>query len=214
MLGKNAYLIGLVILTVALFGWRAAYHWLVRRDSLQDSVYVLGIGDRALRLVQGLRERADLGMRVVSWTGEMEGPINRDTLGAHLLDAVRQQKIHHVIVALADSRGNLPVKELLHLRLQGVKIEEATSLNERISGKIEVEHLYPSWLIYADGFRFSPAFMVLPFEPLWSVARCGRLRTGDAAPDFDLSTLDRTARVRLSSFEHQKPVVLIFGSYT
>lgn len=161
MLGKNAYLIGLVILTVSLFGWRAAYHWLVRRDSLQDSVYVLGIGDRALRLVQGLRERADLGMRVVSWTGEMEGPINRDTLGAHLLDAVRQQKIHHVIVALADSRGNLPVKELLHLRLQGVKIEEATSLNERISGKIEVEHLYPSWLIYADGFRFSPAFMVL-----------------------------------------------------
>ena len=161
MLGRNAYLIGLVILTISLFGWRAAYHWLVRRDSLQDSVYVLGIGDRALRLVQGLRQRADLGMRVVSWTGEMEGPVNRDTLGAHLIEAVRQRKIHHVIVALADSRGNLPVKELLHLRLQGVKIEEATSLNERISGKIEVEHLYPSWLIYADGFRFSPAFMLL-----------------------------------------------------
>jgi sugar transferase (PEP-CTERM system associated) len=161
MLGRNAYLIGLVILTVSLFGWRAAYHWMVRWDSLQDSVYVLGIGDRAQRLVQGLRQRADLGMRVVSWSGEMEGPVDRDTLGAHLLDAVRQRKIHHVIVALADSRGTLPVKELLHLRLQGVKIEEATSLNERISGKIEVEHLYPSWLIYADGFRFSPAFVLL-----------------------------------------------------
>jgi len=68
------------------------------------------LGTGRCGLVQGLRERADLGMRVVSWTGEMEGPINRDTLGAHLLDAVRQQKIHHVIVALADSRGNLPVK--------------------------------------------------------------------------------------------------------
>jgi sugar transferase (PEP-CTERM system associated) len=161
MLGKNAYLIGLVILTISLFAWRAAYHWLVQREALQDNVYVLGIGERSQRLVQGLRLRSDLGMRVVSWTGEMEGAVNRESLGAHLLDAVRQHKIHHVIVALADSRGTLPVKELLHLRLQGVKIEEATSLNERISGKIEVEHLYPSWLIYAEGFRFSPVFRLL-----------------------------------------------------
>jgi sugar transferase (PEP-CTERM system associated) len=161
MLGKNAYLIGLVILTISLFAWRAAYHWLVQREALQDNVYVLGIGERSQRLVQGMRRRSDLGMRVVSWTGEMEGPVNRESLGAHLLEAVRQHKIHHVIVALADSRGTLPVKELLHLRLQGVKIEEATSLNERISGKIEVEHLYPSWLIYAEGFRFSPIFRLL-----------------------------------------------------
>jgi hypothetical protein len=59
-----------------------------------------------------------------------------------------------------------------------------------------------------------PFFGLLPFEPLWSVARGGHLHQGDAAPDFDLETLDRKARVRLSSFQHQKPVVLIFGSYT
>ncbi len=170
MLGNNAYLTGLLIFTVSLFGWRAIYHWLVQQDYFQDSVYVLGIGERAQRLVQGLRRRSDLGMRVVSWTGEMEGPVNRESLGAHLLEAVRREKIHHVIVALADSRGNLPVKELLHLRLQGVKIEEATSLNERISGKIEVEHLYPSWLIYAAGFRFSPAFMLLRRVFSWSAS--------------------------------------------
>jgi hypothetical protein len=59
-----------------------------------------------------------------------------------------------------------------------------------------------------------PLFMVLPFEPLWSVARAGRVNSGDAAPDFDLQTLDRTARVRLASFHGREPVVLIFGSYT
>jgi hypothetical protein len=59
-----------------------------------------------------------------------------------------------------------------------------------------------------------PFFMVLPFEPLWSFARGGHLRTGGAAPDFDLARLDHTASVRLSSFQGQKPVVLIFGSYT
>ena len=59
-----------------------------------------------------------------------------------------------------------------------------------------------------------PMFMVLPFETLWSWARGGRLRSGDLAPDFDLETLDKSARVRLSSFHGRRPVVLIFGSYT
>jgi len=59
-----------------------------------------------------------------------------------------------------------------------------------------------------------PLFLVLPFETLWSVARGGRLRAGDAAPDFDLETLDKSARVRLGSFRGREPVVLIFGSYT
>jgi hypothetical protein len=59
-----------------------------------------------------------------------------------------------------------------------------------------------------------PMFLALPFETLWSFARGGRLRPGDTAPDFDLETLDKSARVRLSSFRGRQPVVLIFGSYT
>jgi len=57
-------------------------------------------------------------------------------------------------------------------------------------------------------------FAALPFEPLWSVARAGRLAVGDPAPDFELQTTDRTARVHLSAFRGRMPVVLVFGSYT
>lgn len=59
-----------------------------------------------------------------------------------------------------------------------------------------------------------PAFLVLPFQSLWMFSRAGRLRVGDAAPDFSLQTLDRSSAVRLSGFRGQKPVMLIFGSYT
>ncbi len=59
-----------------------------------------------------------------------------------------------------------------------------------------------------------PAFLVLPFETLWMHARGGALAPGDAAPDFSLPTLDRSAQVQLSSFRGRMPVVLIFGSYT
>jgi hypothetical protein len=57
-------------------------------------------------------------------------------------------------------------------------------------------------------------FLTLPFESLWTHARAGELRPGDAAPDFSLLKLDKSARVQLSSLTANQPVVLVFGSYT
>ena len=59
-----------------------------------------------------------------------------------------------------------------------------------------------------------PFYFVLPFETLWFRARVGSLSMGDTAPDFELTTVDRSATVRLSSFRGSQPVVLVFGSYT
>jgi hypothetical protein len=59
------------------------------------------------------------------------------------------------------------------------------------------------------------AFLILPFETLWTRARSGALRVGDLAPDFALAKLDKSAQIRLSELTAQgKPVVLVFGSYT
>src|SRR3989475_6236748 len=78
-----------------------------------------------------------------------------------MMELVRQRDVHRVIVGMPDRRGTIPVQQLLSLRLNGVKIEEATSWLEKMSGRIEVEQLYPSWLIFAEGFRFSNGLMVL-----------------------------------------------------
>src|SRR5260370_2316575 len=74
---------------------------------------------------------------------------------------------------MTDRRGTLPVEELLDLRLGGVKVEEATSWLERISGRIEVENLYPSWLIFADGCRFSGFFRMVRRALNFSMALLG-----------------------------------------
>jgi hypothetical protein len=62
-------------------------------------------------------------------------------------------------------------------------------------------------------------FMIVPFEPMWTVARAGKLDVGDLAPDFVLRTADKKRNeqpehVQLSSFRGRQPVVLVFGSYT
>lgn len=56
--------------------------------------------------------------------------------------------------------------------------------------------------------------LVLPFSTLWSIARGGKLHVGDPAPDFELRRQDKSGSVRLSSFKADRPVVLVFGSYT
>lgn len=60
----------------------------------------------------------------------------------------------------------------------------------------------------------APLFLVMPFQRLWFIAREGSLKPGDVAPDFELQSMDRKSSIRLSAFRGQKPVVLIFGSYT
>lgn len=58
------------------------------------------------------------------------------------------------------------------------------------------------------------AFLLFPFETLWTHARAGTLEVGDAAPDFALMKLDKSETVQLSSLTARQPVVLVFGSYT
>jgi hypothetical protein len=59
-----------------------------------------------------------------------------------------------------------------------------------------------------------PAYFLFPFETMWTRARKGTLKVGDSAPDFQVKTLDAKAPVQLASLWVNKPVVLVFGSYT
>lgn len=161
LIGNNSVVLGLLLVTLTLFGWRLMYAWLMQTPYLRERVYVLGMGERSQRLVNGLRTRAELGVEVIGWSGNVEGALTREAIAAHLMELIRTQRVHRVIVAMSDRRGTLPVMEMLQLRLNGIKIEEATSWLEKISGRIEVDNLYPSWLIFAEGFRFSAGFLLL-----------------------------------------------------
>jgi hypothetical protein len=59
-----------------------------------------------------------------------------------------------------------------------------------------------------------PMMMLVPFKQLWFLARAGGLKAGDPAPNFDLPAADKQSSVSLASFRGERPVVLIFGSYT
>jgi sugar transferase (PEP-CTERM system associated) len=201
--GNGSLLAGIVILTITLFLWRIAYAWIVQQPYFRQRVYVLGTGERAQRLLNGLRQRTGLGIDVVGWTGNIEGELTRDSVASHLMSVVRDRGVHRVIVAMPDRRGTLPVEELLALRLSQIKVEEATSWLEKITGRIEVDQLYPSWLIFADGFRFSTFNRMLRRAANLTAAFIGLIFTLPILPIVALA-------VKFSSpgpiFYHQKRV--------
>ena len=59
-----------------------------------------------------------------------------------------------------------------------------------------------------------PAYFLFPFETMWIHARAGRVQVGDAAPDLTVKTLETKEPLQLASLWTDKPVVLVFGSYT
>jgi len=153
-IGPHVFTIGISILALILVVWRRAYEWIIGQAVFRERVYVLGDGARARAIVQTLRLRRDAGMEVVD--GEDNADINgqREHFAADLR-ALRKTKpgIDRVIVAMEDRRGSMPVRELLELRMNGVVIEDASALMERLSGKLPLAGLNPSSVIFTSGFN-------------------------------------------------------------
>ncbi len=97
-------------------------------------------------------------MEIVGFV-DAEGPsdANPDVIGTidDIPAIVRQHQVERVVVSLADARGKLPMDRLLDMKLDGVVFDHLASVYEEYTGKIAVENLRPSWLIFSEGFRKS-----------------------------------------------------------
>jgi sugar transferase (PEP-CTERM system associated) len=71
---------------------------------------------------------------------------------ADLARVIADHRVDRIVVSLSDRRGRLPIQELLQAKLAGVRVEDAATTYERITGKILLDDLKPSWLIFSEGF--------------------------------------------------------------
>jgi sugar transferase (PEP-CTERM system associated) len=154
--GPYVLSVGVAILAVLLVLWRGVYEWIIGLPMFQERVYVLGSGKRACAVVDLLRASRGAGMEVIGWKGESEVHGQPDYFSVDLR-AFRGSRpgVDRVVVAMEDRREAMPVRELLDLRLCGVVIENSSSLMERLSGKLPLDGLNPSVLIFTEGFRMS-----------------------------------------------------------
>jgi sugar transferase (PEP-CTERM system associated) len=168
-IGPYVFFVGVSFLAVLLVLWRVAYEWTIGLPMFLERVYVLGCGERARAVVELLRTSRDAGMEVIGWKGEREVHERLDRFSADLR-AFRGPKpgIDRIIVAMEDRRESMPLRELLDLRLCGVVIENSSTLMERLSGKLYLDGLNPSTLIFTEGFRMNASQQI--FRRLLSFA--------------------------------------------
>lgn len=150
-IGPSVFTTAMILLAILLLVWRTAYGRVIATPFLRERVYVLGSGERAQSVVALLRSRPDAGMEVISNNGS-EAAVEQFAESLRSL-AASKGSVDRVVLALEDRRGAMPLQELLALRMSGVVVEEAASLVERLTGKVPLEGLSPSALIFTTGFN-------------------------------------------------------------
>ncbi len=155
-IGSYVLPVGVSLLTVFLVIWRWSYERIIGLPMFRERVYVLGCGQRARTVVETLRASRDAGMEVIGWEGERADSGQADRFAADLR-AFRKPRpgVDRVVVAMENRRELMPLRELLDLRLRGVVIENSSTLVERLSGKLPLDGLNPSTLIFTEGFRMN-----------------------------------------------------------
>jgi sugar transferase (PEP-CTERM system associated) len=161
-LGHGVFILAIFIVFSFFIAWRVGVLWLQQKHGLAQPLLVVGTGDMAQKLAVEILNRPEIGLRISGFLSEDRTQIGRSLINPRVIghssevtEIVEREKINRIAVALPDSRGKLPVNQLLDLKLRGFMIEEATSLYEKVTGKIAVENLRPSWLIFSEGFRKS-----------------------------------------------------------
>ena len=139
-----------------LFANRLLLGTLLGAAAFRRRVLVLGAGDRAERL-RLLGERPEAGFAIVGFVAMNEGPvvveeaIPRAVL-TNLARHVENLGVSEVVLALEERRNALPLQDLLRIKTAGVHVNDFSTFLERETGRVDLDTLNPSWLIFSDGF--------------------------------------------------------------
>ena len=139
---------------------RLAMSRIIDESIFKRRVLVYGAGTQAQMIAQ-LRRRSDQrGFSIVGFVKCAEGPIEVPldkmlVAPGTLLELCRELSVDEIVVAMDDRRRSFPVKELLDCRLSDIDVIDLSSFLERETGKVRLEALNPSWMIFGQGFSRS-----------------------------------------------------------
>ena len=161
MIGRGVTLISLPLSLSLMVAWRLSIHWILGHPELGERILILGSGSFAVEIAKETLQRKDAGYRVIGFVDNDpslvgKSLINPKVIGltAEISSIVRSQNIDRLVVAIGDRRGQFPTAELLKLSLSGdVTIEESASFYERLTGRVLLDSIRPSWLIFSSRGR-------------------------------------------------------------
>lgn len=154
---------GLILAILLSVLCRCFLYAFVQTSMLAERVLILGAGPLAWKIAEEMTSASPAADEIIGFVSEGDAPYRqfamskRPVLGSleqldHIITDIRPDRI---IVALTERRGRLPVRVLLDARMKGILVEDGIEVHERLSGKLAIESLSPSFLIFSKDFKKS-----------------------------------------------------------
>lgn len=155
-LGAKNFALGLFLVLLLVWFWRELFLWLFRSKFLSERAVLLGDGLLANKLAQEILGRPDFGLQLVGYVSastEPKGSLPYLGTPSQLLEIIQDRGARHVVVAMSDQRGKLPMAELLSIKSQYAHVQDGAEIYEKLTGKLPIESLRLSWLLFSPGFH-------------------------------------------------------------
>jgi sugar transferase (PEP-CTERM system associated) len=183
MLGRGVSLIALPLALGLMVSWRVSIHWFLGHPDFGERILIVGSGDLAVEVAREVLNRPDAGYRIVGFVGNVAELLGKSLINPRVIglteqldEIVKRENIDRIVVAMGERRGQLPTNKLLQLSLAGeVNIEEGASFYERITNRVSLNMLRPSWLIFTSRGRQKRLSGVARSAVHWFVALVGAI---------------------------------------
>lgn len=164
MLGRGILFLALALFILFQFMWHALPATGARPAPFSQRVLILGAGDLACQL-GGLLTAHSSSFELAGYLecdeSEPVKTVHQPQLfktqrvqrEGDLLETARTNKATMIVVALAERRGVLPLQEMMRCKLAGIEVVDAPTFYELVQGKLMLEQMTPSWIIFSSGFR-------------------------------------------------------------
>jgi sugar transferase (PEP-CTERM system associated) len=169
VLGQGVFLLTAVLAIVMVMVWRWAFDMLMARLAPRQRLLLVGTSAAAIVLARELFERRqELGVDIVGFVDPDPTRVGAPVINPGVVGTIddipglaARLHVDRVVVSLSDERGKLPMDRLLDMRLRsGVLFDHLASIYEEYTGKIALENLRPSWLVFSTGFRKGRGFRI------------------------------------------------------
>jgi sugar transferase (PEP-CTERM system associated) len=160
-LGGTVFWFGVIFMAVSVPLWRSFFFVLNRSARFAERAIIYGDGPLAEPLIEEICQRTELGIRVAGFVGgpcPVAGIPSFDNVD--LTELVKREGVRKIVVTMGDRRGRLRVEELLKLKASGVQIQDGPEYYETVTGKIPLESLRLSWLLFSPGFHVAAGLRI------------------------------------------------------
>jgi len=135
--------------------------------ALKQRVLIYGSGETAASIMRRLRRRSDYRSFTILGYVHLHG--QRDVVPGEnvirtnlsLLEYAREHEVDEIVVAIDDRRKGFSVNQLLDCKMSGIEVIDILTFFEREAGRIRIDMLNPSWLVFSDGFQQNFAKLVI-----------------------------------------------------